>query len=348
MAALLEAHALLCKEGYALPGGDVHFMEAYTVWFAFMSHHHRHNHIYIPDDFPVAACRRLILDSWIKVIGLGWSHDNHWTEMANFFLDYGWCWDLLFEVMSRYFPQVYFSQKDGWFCLPEEYRNLVFLPERDLSPRDAIDMQQSMVGAFMEAFNCYLTDPDFLLGHPDWFGSCLANNTSLSHDDVSQNYNTQVLALEKTPEELEAVENLKSRASAFAKAKNKKEPVFKPPFGKSPMALPPGDDRFNHVKKKRVYACDGCGELVGFSSGNQGAKDFLGSYADQSWKNLEMILQREAYELGLIDARWFCEKVCGAQPTGDSKKKRPPLPKARKLWSTGYGSHRSRSPRRCW
>ena len=269
-------------------------------------------------------------------------------EMANFFLDYGWCWDLLFEVMSRYFPQVYFSQKDGWFCLPEEYRNLVFLPERELSPRDVIDMQQSMVGAFREALNSYLTDPDFLLGHPDWFGSCLANNTSHSGDDMSQNYHTQVLALEKTPEELEAVENLMSRASAFAKAKNKKAPVFKPHFRKSPMALPPGDDRFNHVKKKRVYACDGCGELVGFSSGNQGAKDFLGSYADQSWKNLEMILQREAYELGLIDARWFCEKVCGAQPTGDSKIKRTPLPKARKLWSAGYGSHRSRSPRRCW
>ena len=147
--------------------------------------------------------------------------------------------------------------------------------------------------------------------------------------------------------------NLKSRASAFAKAKNKKEPVFKPLFRKTPMVLRPGDDRFNKIKKKRIYACDGCGELVGFTSWNQAtasgcAWDFLGSYTDQSWKDLEGILQREAYELGLIDARWFCEKVCGAQPTGDSKIKRPPLPKARKLWSAGYGRHRSRSPRRCW
>ena len=50
MAALLEAHDILCKEGYALPGRDVHFMEAYLVWFALILHHYRHNHIYIPDD----------------------------------------------------------------------------------------------------------------------------------------------------------------------------------------------------------------------------------------------------------------------------------------------------------
>ena len=113
------------------------------------------------------------------------------------------------------------------------------------------------------------------------------------------------------------------------------------------MKLHPGDDRFNKIKKQRIYACDGCGELVGFTSWNQATAssregDFLGSYTDQSWKDLEGILQREAYELGLIDARWFCQRVCGAQPTGAGKDNRRSRPQAYR--ERHWHSQRSRSP----
>jgi hypothetical protein len=45
----------------------------------------------------------------------------------------------------------------------------------------------------------------------------------------------------------------------------------------------------------------------------------MGSYSDSSWKDLPGEFRQEAWQLGLIDASWFCHVVCGNKPTGIGK-----------------------------
>ena len=118
--------------------------------------------------------------------------------------------------------------------------------------------------------------------------------------------------VEKTEEELAAILDLTSRAQVFNWAKGKfEEPSFRVLPHRCPRRLPPGDDR-----------CDGCSNLVSYSplkrgTGARSDGEFQGSYEDHSWaQNVEPALQEEAYELGLIDRRWYCTQYCGCNMAG--------------------------------
>ena len=88
-----------------------------------------------------------------------------------------------------------------------------------------------------------------------------------------------------------------------------------------PWTLPPEDNRFA-IKSDRVFVCDGCGNIVSFSSLKRKTTysrfdcDFAGSYFDSSWKDIPGLLQQRAWALRLIDATWFCSQVCDAPMTG--------------------------------
>ena len=137
---------------------------------------------------------------------------------------------------------------------------------------------------------------------------------------------------EKKEEKKQEEEMQRTREAFFAKArdinlKNKKEKVepqlHDPPFPtKMPQSLPDGDDRFNKRKNDRVFVCDGCGVLVSFSSRSKGTGwryqgEFQGSWQDHSWKdNVDGSLLKQAYELRMLDCRWYCTQFCGAEPSG--------------------------------
>jgi hypothetical protein len=99
--------------------------------------------------------------------------------------------------------------------------------------------------------------------------------------------------------------------------------IQQPPFTTpTPQTFPDGDDRFQRRKKDRVYGCDGCSNLVGFSKwstnyGNRALGEFQGSYVDSSWADdiPGEILER-AHKEGFIDCTWYCTEVCKAAPTG--------------------------------
>ena len=88
-----------------------------------------------------------------------------------------------------------------------------------------------------------------------------------------------------------------------------------------PTFLPKNDNRFD-VKSARVFICDGCGNMVRFSSKTRRtaygriACDFAGSYKDITWSDIPGVLQRRAWEERVIDATWLCHQVCGAPMTG--------------------------------
>ena len=90
---------------------------------------------------------------------------------------------------------------------------------------------------------------------------------------------------------------------------------------RSPPTLPDIDCRFCPEKVHRVFVCDECGDVVRFSKGTKltGSKaecEFAGNYEDGSWTELDYSLRWEAWNMGLIDARWLCQRVCGQNPTG--------------------------------
>ena len=139
---------------------------------------------------------------------------------------------------------------------------------------------------------------------------------------------------EKTDEKKQEEEMQRTREAFFAEAqtinwqkegKEKVEPqlhINQPYPTKMPKSLPDGDDRFNKVKSDRVHVCDGCGALVSFSSRSRGTGDrvhgeFQGSWHDNSWVgNVDGSLLKQAYEMRLIDCRWYCTQFCGAPPSG--------------------------------
>ena len=95
---------------------------------------------------------------------------------------------------------------------------------------------------------------------------------------------------------------------------------------RSPAALPDTDWRFWRQNEGRVFVCDQCGDVVRFSKVSAGTGcrilgEFAGNYEDSSWKELDYSLRWNAWNMGLIDARWFCQRVCGQHPT-DAEKNR--------------------------
>ncbi len=129
----------------------------------------------------------------------------------------------------------------------------------------------------------------------------------------------------RLPEEEQAIQTFISKAKALAKDRKKPEPVLLARYThRTPSKLPEGDDRFNRKKTLRIFACDGCGQLIGLSRASLGTGwrfygDFLGAYADHSWKDLPAELQEEAWRLGLIDATWKCHGYCDGGITGANK-----------------------------
>ena len=96
---------------------------------------------------------------------------------------------------------------------------------------------------------------------------------------------------------------------------------------RSPPTLHGIDRRFCHVKFDRVFVCDTCGDVVRFSkatrqTGFRVENEFAGNFDDDSWKHLDYSLREEAWRKGLIDARWSCQRNCGAKPTGAGKERR--------------------------
>lgn len=130
-----------------------------------------------------------------------------------------------------------------------------------------------------------------------------------------------------------------------------KEPQIQiPPYElKRPQTLPAGDDRFNKIKTKRTYACDSCGNLVGYSSwtrqtGSRALGEFQGSYVDHSWAgNVPPQMIERAYNEGLIDCTWFCTYWCDAPATGVKDRSSRPaqwreMPKSRAKLGRQSGS----------
>ena len=116
---------------------------------------------------------------------------------------------------------------------------------------------------------------------------------------------------------------------AKARAENAKRQVCvdlvlqEPPYSlPAPRKRPPEDNRFEYRKNSRVYACDGCGNLVPFSSwsrdtGSRSRGEFQGSYVDHSWaRSMPPSVTERGHLAGLINCTWYCTQVCGAKPTG--------------------------------
>ena len=127
--------------------------------------------------------------------------------------------------------------------------------------------------------------------------------------------------IERSPQELENIEQFKQKVAAHAKSKGKPMPILKQLLRKKPFAMNEADDRFNKRQTDMVFACDSCGQLVSYSrmstnSLSRADAAFLGSYIDSSWKDLPGEFRKEAWELGLIDASWFCTTICKNPPTG--------------------------------
>ena len=96
-----------------------------------------------------------------------------------------------------------------------------------------------------------------------------------------------------------------------------------PPFQeRMPRNIPAIDDRFNKCKKHRIYACDGCDNVVCYSTSSKykpgrARGEFQGCYDDQSWdRNVPGELLFPAYQDRLINCTWRCVQFCGALPTG--------------------------------
>ena len=91
----------------------------------------------------------------------------------------------------------------------------------------------------------------------------------------------------------------------------------------TPEYLPEDDDRFNVIKKERVFICDTlhCGQKVRFSSAlketvcKRWECEFAGSFFCQDWDDLPAWLRREAWEKRFINATWHCAHICGAKTT---------------------------------
>ena len=91
----------------------------------------------------------------------------------------------------------------------------------------------------------------------------------------------------------------------------------------TPEYLPEDDDRFNVIKKERVFICDtlDCGQKVRFSSAlketvcKRWECEFVGSFFCQDWDDLPAWLRREAWEKRFINATWHCAHICGAKTT---------------------------------
>ena len=75
----------------------------------------------------------------------------------------------------------------------------------------------------------------------------------------------------------------------------------------------------------------------------------MGSYCDNSWKDLPGEFRKEAWELGLIDASWFCTTNCKNPPTGIGKDPkrlvRAQNYKAQPSTPTGIGTDQNRRVR---
>jgi len=95
------------------------------------------------------------------------------------------------------------------------------------------------------------------------------------------------------------------------------------PLQQTPSQLDPKDNRFDK-RNERIFVCDGldCGNIVKISSLEKGTPysrlecEFAGGWVDASWTWIPGKFQRQAWELGLIDATWRCSQFCKQQPTG--------------------------------
>lgn len=106
--------------------------------------------------------------------------------------------------------------------------------------------------------------------------------------------------------------------------------VLQATFTRCPPVLDVNDTRFAPCKKDRKFYCDGCGRTVTQSRLHKNGSlrsdgNLQGSYKDKSWANLFAArFQKEAWQEGLIDAMWFCARVCKYPATGmEDRQTRP-------------------------
>ena len=89
-----------------------------------------------------------------------------------------------------------------------------------------------------------------------------------------------------------------------------------------PRFMYEGDDRFNNVEERRVYACDSCGHIVQYCSkkrkmGSRVEGAFQGAYLDHRWDGtIPSLYLRRAYQEGLIDCTWHCSQLCKTPMNG--------------------------------
>jgi hypothetical protein len=139
------------------------------------------------------------------------------------------------------------------------------------------------------------------------------------------------------------VRNFITDAQRIAPDKN---PIIQnPPFDTMrPLFLPECDDRFNKSKRLRIYACDTCHNLVGFSSWTRSKSsrahgEFQGSYFDNTWADsIPGELLMRAYTSRLIDCTWHCSEFCGAAPMGVKDRTTRPRNWRDKQHGSGAGS----------
>jgi hypothetical protein len=128
-----------------------------------------------------------------------------------------------------------------------------------------------------------------------------------------------------------------------------KYPIIQnPPFDTmQPPFLPECDDRFNKIKRLRIYACDTCLNLVGFSSwthskSSRAHGEFQGSYFDNTWAgSIPGELLMRAYTEKLIDCTWHCSEFCGAAPMGVKDRTTRPMIWRDKQHGSGAKSSRA-------
>ena len=157
--------------------------------------------------------------------------------------------------------------------------------------------------------------------------------------------------IERSSQELEDIEKFKQKVAAHAKSKGMAMPRLKQQLRRTPAEFKDGDDRFNKKGTDRVYACDFCGMLVGYSRYHTNGfyradATFMGSYCDSSWKDLPGEFREEAWKLGLIDASWFCTTICKNPPTGMGKDPRRLV--RSQNWAKSQASTQKRSKPAYW
>ena len=93
--------------------------------------------------------------------------------------------------------------------------------------------------------------------------------------------------IERSPQEVENIEQFKQKVLDDAVRRGKPMPALKQLLRRTPFYRKDADDRFNRRQVDMVFACDGCGLIVSYCSVSRNGLSrayvtFMGSYSDSS------------------------------------------------------------------